>query len=420
MMIRTKINEYKLQDKTSGIKALMEEIRLEYYSNRLAGFFVRVADGQNHTLSLTVPHRWKNINIKELENKTPVKSDKLIFIKREDDNDILMICSYRLSNGFLLQVGKGSDERERLLKRFRQIFGGIMILLIFLGFMGGIFFAFRALRPVRDLIQTVRRIDKGKMDERVPLSYTGDELDELINLFNGMLEKIETLVMGIRHALDNVAHDLRTPLTRIRAIIETVLRSDSDANTLKEALMDCAEETERIVTMQNALMDISEAETGMIKLHFEKINIAFLIEEMVELYQYVAEDKGITIYNTVKEEFYVLLDVNRMRQVIANLLDNAVKYTSSGGQICIEAYPKKNNVAILVKDTGEGIPSHELSQIFDRLYRGDKSRSHRGLGLGLSIVQAVINAHKGRIEVESELGRGSRFTIVLPLDPYSP
>jgi signal transduction histidine kinase len=164
-------------------------------------------------------------------------------------------------------------------------------------------------------------------------------------------------------------------------------------------------------------MDISEAETGTMKLSLAPVNISNLIEDTVGLYEYVAEDKSITISVNCAKNIAMTADRNRMRQVLANLVDDAIKYTSSGGSIAIDAYHEKDQTVILVTDTGVGIPAEEIPKIWDRLYRGDKSRSQPGLGLGLSLVKAVVQAHKGRIEVRSVPGTGSVFTLYFPTSP---
>ena len=313
-----------------------------------------------------------------------------------------------------MQVGKRPEKRGKLLESFATIFAGILIPVVLIGIAGGLFLAFRALRPIRDLIHTVRCIDDGKMDARVPSSQTGDELEELVQLFNRMLGRIETLINGMREALDNVAHDLRTPITRLRSVIETALQSEAGEEHLREALMDTAEEAERINTALGTLMDISEAEKGIMNLKLEKTDIVSLIREVVELYQYVAEDKGVTVATSLPDTLYAWMDSNRIRQALANLVDNAIKFTPTGGRIEVEASAAGTGVMIRVLDTGIGIPAQDLPRIFDRLFRGEKSRSHRGLGLGLSMVQAVVRAHQGSIEVESNTGKGSIFRVFLP------
>jgi signal transduction histidine kinase len=169
------------------------------------------------------------------------------------------------------------------------------------------------------------------MDVRAPTSQTGDELDVLTELFNVLLEKIKILITGMQDSLDNVAHDLRTPLMRLRGIAERALRSQQNEEGLREALMDSLEESERIVSMLNTLMDISEADAGTMKLHPEEVSLSILIEDVVVLYHYVAEEKDIRIHTACDKALSLAVDPNRLRQVLANLLDNAIKYTPCEG-----------------------------------------------------------------------------------------
>jgi signal transduction histidine kinase len=395
----------------------MDEIRLEDAGNKSVGFFVRIGDHNNRTVFLTCPHHLRKINFNIIQKNPFLGIEQWLFLKkRGHDKDEMEIYSKALSNDYILQVGRGYDKLDEILDRFRMIFAGIMIPVILLGFTGGSFLAFRALRPVKDLINTVSSVKTGNMDVRVPQRGTGDELDELAILFNGMLERIEMLINGMHEALDNVAHDLRTPMTRLRNVVETILQTEVDSETLREALMDCAEESERVMTMLNTLMDISEAQTGVMRLNIERVDIVSLIDEVIELYQYVAEEKEINFTTAFPKELFSFVDPYRIRQVIANLLDNAVKYSIRGGCVAIEAKRQENCVVISIKDSGVGISDIDLPKIFDRLYRGDKSRSERGLGLGLSLVQAVVKAHNGRIEVDSSPGQGAKFKVFLPDD----
>jgi signal transduction histidine kinase len=263
------------------------------------------------------------------------------------------------------------------------------------------------------MIATVKTIQAGKPGSRVPVRKSGDELDELGTLFNQLLERIDNLIGAMRSSLDNVAHDLRTPATRLRSIVESALQSEKNGNACREALADCMEESERILSMLNTLMDISEAENGVLKLNLEEIPVAQLLQDTIDLYQYVAEDKGIQISSDCPQEIHLTGDRNRLGQVLANLLDNAIKYTDPGGRITFRADRKDNHVIISVIDSGLGITPEEIPHIWDRLYRGKRSRTQKGLGLGLSLVRAVVKAHKGTVEVFSEPGKGSIFTISL-------
>ena len=297
-------------------------------------------------------------------------------LQSRDGEDYLEIDSTQLTDGVLLQVGKSAEDREKLLERFREIFIGFMIPVVALGIAGGSFLAFRALRPIRSLVNTIRSVSTSRMDARVPARQTGDELDELVVLFNAMLEKIETLIKEMRGSLDNVAHDLRTPLARLHNSAETALRSDLTPETYREALADCLEESDWILTMLNTMMDISEDETGTMKLQLEVVNIPALLEDTVKLYRHVAENKGITISASALPDLRLTADHNRLRQVLANLLDNAIKYTPPGGSVSLSAFEKAGQAVIIVEDTGVGIPQEETSRIWERLYRVDKSRSH--------------------------------------------
>ncbi len=419
--ITLKLNEYLITSREEGLDALIEEISREKRDYRSAGFFIRLADEENHTLICSLPRRFKNLDCSKVPSLSPDESRGMVTLKRRDDEDVLEIISTRLSKGYILQVGKSSTEREKLLEKFNKIFLSMLALVAIVGLASGTFMAFKALSPLRDLIQAVERIRAGSMDARVKIrmgkAHGHDELDILAWLFNDMLERIDRLVNSMKESLDYVAHDLRTPVTRLRAIVESTFQRQEDKEALKNALMDCAEEAERISVILSSLMDVSEAEAGVMSLNLKRQPIAPIIKHAVELYEYVAEEREITISADIAENLVLFLDKNRFRQVAANLIDNAIKYGKRGGRVEITAEKKDNGVVISFSDDGMGIPSEDLPRIFDRLYRGDKSRSQKGLGLGLCMVKAVIEAHGGTIEAESVVSKKTIIRIFLPVMP---
>jgi signal transduction histidine kinase len=324
-------------------------------------------------------------------------------------------ASLRLLDGTLVQVGKSTEAREDILSRFRAVLGIVTLSIVVIALTGGWLATQSALRPIRQLAMAVRRvITTGHTDERVPVGPHDDDIDELTQLFNEMLDKIEGLVTGMHGALDNVSHDLRTPLTRLRGVAEMALAGQPDSVRDREALADCVEETDRVLVMLNTLMDISEAESGAMPLHHEAVRLSEVANRAVDLYRDVAEAKRVTIDVKAAEDVVVSADRVRLEQVAANLLDNAVKYTPPAGQVFVEVRSDGNRGLLAVRDSGVGIPSDELPHIWERLFRGDESRAERGLGLGLSLVKAIVEAHGGTVTVQSELGRGSTFTVTLP------
>lgn len=409
-----KLREYVSVSQKKGLAGLLDFLRLERENIDVEEYLLRVAGPDGTTLFSQAPE--DATPLPQPLPLAPGTSVQWAFVPGPNpDGGLVEIGCRALPGGGSVAIGKDASEREDLLARFRVIFAGIMLPVALLGLAAGFVLARRVLTPLKDLIDTVRAIDTGRMDARVPEVGAGDELSELARLFNAMLDKIRTLITGMREALDNVAHDLRTPATRTLAAVEMAVALKNDPDELREALLDCAEETRRMVSMLGALMDISEAETGAMRLRLEAADMARLAAEAVELYEYVAEEKGVALSVAADGPLPVLADPNRLRQVLANLIDNAVKYTPPGGRVTIAAALEGDAVAVRVADTGQGIAAEDQSRIFDRLYRADRSRSERGLGLGLSLVRAVLFAHGAAIEVQSEPGRGSVFAFRLPV-----
>jgi signal transduction histidine kinase len=256
-------------------------------------------------------------------------------------------------------------------------------------------------------------IANGSLDRRVPVGTRGDELDRLAQAFNGMLDRIEALISGMREVTDNLAHDLRTPLARIRASAERAAARGATPEEWVTFAGTTTEECDRLLDVLNDTLEIAEAEARAAKLKLEEVDLSKLIEEARDLFLPLAEDARVALEVEAPESCPVRADRSRVQRIVANLLDNALKFTPPGGRVTISLVDEGSAVRLDVEDTGVGVSPEELPRIFERFYRADGSRTGRGSGLGLSLARAFARAHGGDLTAASAPGEGSTFTLRL-------
>lgn len=413
-LLLTRAQEYRAHFEREGLRGLQSrfEERAKYTQE---AFFIRVVGPVGNVLFFKFPTPEQQFDLNLLDQTRDRSTRQWIKIPSQDQNSDWLVLSLPLGQGQALQLGHNSqldDEDRHLLK---SIFFNLFIPFLVIALLGGWLLTAQAIQPIRRLVQTIRDILRtGKMDTRMPDAGVNDDLRELVEIFNRLLDQNQKLITAMNQSLDNVAHDLRTPMARLRASAEMALQKEADFAADREALQDCLEESDRVVQMLNALMDVSEAQTGTMRLHREELWLSELARNALELFELSAEEKQIHLELLIESEAPLTVDRLRMQQVLVNLIDNAIKYSSEGSHVKIRIFKTNQKMSLEVYDQGTGISEQDLPRIWERLYRGDRSRSQRGLGLGLSLVKAIVEAHGAQIEVESQLGQGSCFRVIFP------
>lgn len=328
---------------------------------------------------------------------------------------------FQLSGGFRLLVGRDLEERDRLYEVIGAAGRWSVAIVIILGIAGGIFVSRRVLNRVDAMTLTAQKIMAGDLSGRLPVGGSADELDRLALNLNGMLERIEALMRGLKEVSDNVAHDLKTPLTRLRNRSEQALRIAKTEADYRAALETTIAESDDLIRTFNALLMIARAESGESRDHMLEFDAAEIAQDVSELYEPVAEDHGLAV--RVEAPTPAMIKGNRelVSQALANLLDNAIKYaspeprTANGGkrEILVTAASKGDRIELAVGDSGPGIPAADRKRVVERFVRLEQSRTKPGSGLGLSLASAVARLHGGELKLEDNVP-GLKAIIDLP------
>ncbi len=305
--------------------------------------------------------------------------------------------SFDLAGGFRLLVGREVEDRLQIQSLIKQGIGWGLALTLLLGLAGGFAMSRGMLHRVDEINRTTRQIMAGELGQRIALSGSRDEFDQLAANVNAMLDQIERLLWGMRQVTDNIAHDLRTPLNRMRSRIEVALLGEPDRTSSRAVLEATLADAEAMIGTFNALLEIARAEAGSERAAFESVDLAALTQDLAELYGPLAEDKQVSFERICPSGARVRANRQLLAQALANLLDNAIKYTPPGGAVCLRIQDGASGAAITVADTGPGIPEADRERVLERFVRLDATRSTPGNGLGLSLVNAVARLHGARL-----------------------
>jgi heavy metal sensor kinase len=410
------LHEYSSLLSIKGLETLKTVMSLEAESEGIEGVFFRILTQEGQVLASTNLSLWEDVGVDGDALKQLSAGAEHVFqnLARTGSKGNARLLYGTLEPGKILQLGKSMEEETGFILASRGIFGRLLLLMLLGSGLIGWFMARRALSGVEEITRTAREISGGALERRVPLITGGAELDQLADTFNSMLDRIQALVMRMREVTDDIAHDLRSPITRIRGIAEMTLVTAKTVDEYQGLAAVTIEECDRLLKIINTMLDISEAEAGAAKLKMGKLDMAQVVLDACTLFQPVAEDKGVKLISEVRAACFVEGDLKRLQRMAANLLDNALKYTPAGGTVVVSLHCDAEQADLSIQDTGMGISRDDLPHIFERFYRCEESRSAPGAGLGLSLALAIARAHGGDITVKSTPGEGSVFAVRLP------
>lgn len=423
------ISDTSLLQNTPNVSTQQEEmdaIWVAVYQHILLNsknYFIQVADKDNQIV-------WKSENLRQ--DSLPLVFDARITLNNVEVNlpivkrtDFTLIGSggehlrvaTRLSKFAQVSVAYPEEEIQQTLRELFSAYTIAFPIAIFISMFGGWLLARFSLKPVDKIINAAHDITAHNLSRRLPMPSSNDEIGRLTSTLNEMIERLQDSFEQIRQFTSDVSHELRTPLAILMGEMELALRSPKQNVQYKETIMSALEEVTRLSKVVQSLLEISRAETGQVKIDFLPLNISDTIRDIAEDMQILAEEKGIKLESIIEDNIIIMADYVRIHQTLINVIDNSIKYNRPNGSVLVRMQTDSQRAVIRISDTGVGIPDDCLEHIFDRFFRVDKARSRDvdGTGLGLAIVKWIVESHHGTIEVESQLGKGTMFTIKFPL-----
>jgi len=400
------------------------------FGTRPVGKFIRVLDLSGETGSRTDNLDDKKIPVNKKLVREVVTTGKIIFETqyplgpgmpiRFINFPVIDFKSHKVKG--VVQVGTSLEFVRESMRNLLVVFFVLGPSLLFVAGVVGFFLAGKALKPIREIAQTTRHITVNNLDERITVPVAKDDIGQLAATINGMLDRLSLSFQKITQFTADASHELRTPLTIMRGELEISLRGERSADEYLETLGSCLEEVERMAKIVNDLLLLSKSDMGQEVIKFEPVDLRILVSSLISHFQILADEQKIQLSSTIEEVETIYGDQLRLRQMLVNLLSNAIRYTPAGGKIHLTLKNVDDGIEIAVADTGIGIPEESIPRIFDRFYRADKARSRQygGSGLGLSIVKWIVEAHHGTIKVDSVVGEGSVFRVSLPTGKREP
>jgi signal transduction histidine kinase len=375
--------------------------------------FYRILDHDGHPVMATDSSVWQTEKLKRFVHQL-----------RDNDRDYLLqtidlpeqgfrarVITTYMGNGWILQIGETLAEVEDYLAAFLNFFGILMVLLTGAAVLIAWGFTRWSLADMGAVTQTAEKIARGDYGHRVAVKSNLAEMQKLADTFNKMLDRILGLMASMRHTNDSIAHDLRSPLARIRGIAEMTLMDDKPVADFKEMASSTIEECDELISLINTMLDITETEAGVAHIKKETFDVIQVLNEACELFHPLAEEKDIRLVRRFANSHPMTGDRKRMQRVVTNLLENAIKYTGKDGTVSVSMDIRANGIDIFFEDNGVGIPDKDLPHIYNRFFRGDSSRPRGGFGLGLSLAKTYTESMNGRIEVLSSVDKGSTFKL---------
>ena len=332
-----------------------------------------------------------------------------------EDGRRFRVMTLPLFDGSVIEAGRSLRDMDERLAAYTRLFLVFLAAVLTLGAGAGYLVAWRLTSGIERVSDAARRIADGDLSQRVGAKHESDEIDRLVDAFNAMSENNEALVTELRTVTDDIAHDLRTPLTRIRGMAEVTAAGETSPDGFREMCGAVAEECDSMMQLINEMLEITRTESAIDRLERSEFSLSGLVRQAGALFCEIAEDRNVALAVSVPEqEIAIRADKLKIQRMTANLLDNALKFTPPGGRVELTLALRNGAPVLEVRDTGCGISPAEKEKIFKRFYRCDASRTLPGNGLGLAMVQAIAHAHRARIEVESEPGKGSCFSVIFP------